>query len=572
MSVERGSNPNRVLIIGLDGATFDLAKPWIQEGELPTMTWLLENGTHGNLESTIQPSSHPAWTSFYTGKNPGKHSIFSFTRRRPGSYEMELLSGHNCRAKSLWRILGDQGKRVVVVNVPVTYPPEGVNGVLISGQDAPGIRSQFAFPAEIREEILAVEPSYKISLHLGGHLDTDAKRARAVTDLLQMADARNHVFQHLTERHPWDFAIVKFNSTDQVQHYFWRYLKHDRILDVSSDGFQDAILRIYRQADGFLGEYLNRIDDETTLIVLSDHGCGPHSGKVIFINEWLKRLGLLVPKGGDRSGGVHLEGFLGMRRDILEWTTLAARKYLPHTVKDSIQRLSPNIRSKASTYLTFAGIDWSRTKAYGAEAAGIGLNVKGREPEGIVDPDGEYEEIRDFIIAESRKLRDPDTKEPIVERIYKREEIYHGPYLKNARDLILVTKDHACSVNRKLFRGNHKPLVVSRRHPRGVNGKHRMNGMLMIYGRNIRRGLEIQGARIIDLAPTILCLMGVPLPDDMDGRVLTEVIEEPFLRDHPVAYEKTQEDAESEPDDGNVYSKDEEDNIKAYLSGLGYLE
>jgi len=341
---------------------------------------------------TLPPVTSPAWPSFMTGVNPGKHSVFSFTRRRAGSYEMELLSGKNCRAKSLWRILSDRGRKVIVVNVPVTYPPEPVNGVLLSGQDAPGVHSGFTFPPAIREEILAVEPCYKISLHLGGHLDTDARRAKAIDDLLQMADARNRVAHHLMKTYPWDFAIVKFNTTDQVQHYFWNELGSGSTHSTSPGRFADAILRIYRQADRFLAGYLDEMDDETSLIVLSDHGCGPHSGKVIFMNEWLKRLGLLVPKGGNSADGT---GFVTdlhrMRRDTVEWATLAARRHLPHTVKDLIQRFSPTMRSRASTYLTFSGIDWSRTKAYGAEAAGISLNVRGREPQGIVEEGEEYE-------------------------------------------------------------------------------------------------------------------------------------------------------------------------------------
>lgn len=562
----------RILLIGLDGATFDLAKPWMKQGLLPTMNRLVQLGTHGELESTIPPSSYVAWTSLYTGKNPGKHGILAFTRQKKNSYEVELLSGKNCRAQSLWKILTEKGKHVIVLNVPMTYPPEPVNGLLVGGMDSPGIKSNFTYPEKLRDEILSIAPDYVVNLRLRGSLDRDSKREAALEKLISLAEARAKIAHELMDRYPWDFAIVKFDATDQVQHYYWKYMDpgHPQFDPKGNKRFGDAILRVYQKMDEIMKSFVEKIDDDTTVVVMSDHGFGFHSGKVIYINEWLKRIGLLTPKGSEhRRGLLDSSNVYSFSKALVKYVALASKSVLSYKGKDAIQRLFPNLIPNVTSYIQYAGIDWSKTKAYGAEHAGIRINVKGREPQGIVEPGKEYEALRNFIIAEAQKLKDPEAGDRIIEKIYNKEDIYQGDWIDETRDLILITKDNACSINKKVFKDNNKPLVATKRRSGEVNGKHRMNGMLILHGKNVNKGLEIHDSKIIDVAPTILHLLGLPVPDDMDGRVLTAALTDSFCSDNVVQYERAKP---YKVEERGGYSEEEENQVKELLEGLGYFD
>ena len=376
----------KVLGLGLDGATLDLILPWVEAGKLPTFKRFMDSGGFGELESVIQPCSAQAWTSFMTGKNPGKHGIFGFRKQSLGSYKHEFVNGSMVASKKIWDLLSENGKEVMIMNVPLTYPPGRVNGCLVSGMDAPGTESEFTYPQEIKAELMdATDGEYAITVHLGGHLTSDGKRRKALDKLLHMAERRTDAALHLLKTRTWDFAMIKYDIPDQAQHYFWKYME-----DNGDGPFKDAICRIYMKLDEIVARYLAEIDEHTIVVLLSDHGGGAHSGKVVYINEWLRRRAMLAPpSNGKGSPPSRISPALKrVPRRAVHWFYYGVLlRVLPDSTKDLLWRMFPAVRSQVSNYLKFSALDWTRTRAHlGGNLDEIRLNVKGREPEGIVDP------------------------------------------------------------------------------------------------------------------------------------------------------------------------------------------
>src|SRR3972149_2608030 len=248
---------DKVFVLGLDGATPDIMMPMIERGELPAFEEMIRRGGYGRLQSTIPPISPPAWTAFATGKNPGK--------------------------------------KVILINVPMTYPPKPVNGLLVSGLDTPDIHSDFTYPAVLKQEILSKFPEYRINLHLGGYLQTDRRRKKALQMIFDSIETRYRVACYLMDNYPWDFFIVKFNNPDIVQHHFWKYMDpdHPEYQADSCEEFKKAIFTVYKQLYRVAASIMKRLDPKTTLVVLSDHGAGPRINKTVYLHECLRNNGYL---------------------------------------------------------------------------------------------------------------------------------------------------------------------------------------------------------------------------------------------------------------------------------------
>lgn len=547
----------RVICLGFDGASPELVEKW--KRDLPNFSRVMAEGAWGRLKSVVPPVSPQAWSSFATGRNPGKHGIFGFKRKKPRSYALEFVTGAAMKAKPIWCYLSEHGKRVVVVNIPVTYPPVAVNGVLLSGMDAPGKDCEYTYPRELRQEIERLFPDYVISLHFGGYLTSEKRIEEAIGELLHEADVRTRVFLHLLAR-GGDFAAVKYNLTDLAHHYFWRFMdEHHPGYDPDlGSKFSDAIFRVYRKADGCIGIVRERFPD-ATIILLSDHGGGSARNKTVYLNEWLRAQGLLVPK---KTGG----GVRGRVTETLESAMLCLMRHLSGRAKDSLRRLLPGLRSRVVSWLKFANIEWSRTKAFAGESYGaIRINRAGEYPEGIVEP-GEYEALRSSIIRGLEALTDPDTGERCFEKVFRREDIYAGAFVADAPDLIAITTDLAYFMSAKLRKGTNLRVVEPKAHWRGVSGVHRLHGIVGAVGPGVKGGVELANAEIIDLAPTILHLMGLPIPRDYDGKVLVDMLEDSGRA--PVYAE----DSEWHGGAGGTYTKEDEAKVAETLRGLGYIE
>jgi len=561
----------KVFVLGFDGATFDIMMPMIEQGKLPTLAKIMEDGCHCVLNSTVFTNSAPAWTSFATGKNPGKHSISGFTRLLPGTYQLTLLKGADVKAKTMWEIAGEHGKKSIVMNIPMTYPPKKINGLLISGLDTPSLSADFTYPPELKEELLKVVPDYKINLHLGGYLQSNKRRRKAIDVMLSCIRAREKAILHLMDKHPWDLFTVRFNSPDNVQHQFWKFFDktHPYHDPNSPEELKAAIPTIYEELDRVTASITSRLPEDCTLIIMSDHGAGPRTNKTIRVNEWLQSMGYLTSKSTEKK---HKSYVYKSMEKIL--ATLLKR--VPPELKQWLMKIFPGTISKTWTYFRFPNIDWARTKAFVGETEGIRINLKKDYPDGIVGKE-EYEALREVIIKEIRKLKDPDTGERVIDIACKREEILSGDHVDEFPDIVTTPMKEQYNISSRISQDGREKVpsdnfIAREEHWRMVSGSHRLEGIFVVKNRNVKHGEKVSTSEIIDVCPTALYLLGVPIPSDIDGKVIAEAFSEEYLQKNPVRHDDVSRHEAGKKAGREEYSDDEQEQLVDHLRGLGYIE
>jgi predicted AlkP superfamily phosphohydrolase/phosphomutase len=554
----------KIFVIGLDGATLPLIKKWVGDGMLPNLAALINGGTWGRLSTVPNMNSAPAWTSFATGMNPGKHGIFYFYDRVEGSYGIRYVNGGDCKAEHIWRTIGSTGRKVGVINVPMTYPARDVNGFLISGMDAPGIKSKrFTFPEEIRAELLHAIPEYVIEPGItgkNGELDI------AISKAMESIDARTKAALHFAMNHPWDFFMVLYREMDIIQHYFWKYMDasfHEKLAD-GARPYGDTIKNIYIKLDVEIGKLLRILPEDTTIVILSDHGAAPAEGAVPMINNFLEYMGLLGFRDKDK----------GIGRKIIGKAFSIAQKKTSRVTKEMLLRFFPSIRNRIEASVYFNGIDWKKTKAYSdGKRIELWLNLEGREPEGIVKQT-EYDHVCDEIKRNLLMWRDPATKKCVVNKVVRKEEIYQGKYTANAPDLLVRLNENlivtGIAIEDKI--GGMRNLEnFAADSDALVNGAHADNGIFILNGPGIKKGIELESVEIVDLAPTILFLFDIEIPTDMDGKVLLNAMNDDFMMGRNVRKSHLSKESPLEkPTDG--YNEEDERIIHDRLKGLGYLK
>lgn len=515
----------RVLLIGLDGATPQLLFPWAKEGKLPNLSKLIESGASGNLKSTIPPMTAPAWTSFMTGKNPGKHGIYHFIEYQHNTYDYRVISSKDVKSKTLWRILSDLGKQVCVMQVPITFPPEIVNGFIVSeGLTTPGQNSIFTHPKELKEE-LQRDFDFKLT---STEKYYDGNEEAFIADLNYVEDRKAQATIHLMKKYDWDFFMVVYTITDPMQHFFWKYMDttHPGYDLKKAEKYGDAILNSYTKLDGIVGDMLKNVDDSTTVIIMSDHGFGSLYNEV-HLNKWLKDRGLLkLKEKKDTSVTKYWISRSGLTRETVQ--TL----FLKFGLKKILKVIPNNLKKSMPSHYTPSEVDWSRTKAYSFATHGLMyINLKGRNPDGIVEAGEEYERLRDYIIRELLLLKDPDTGKNIVEKVFRNNELYFGPHVNKAPDLFVLTDMTYQNIGRlddTLIKPSWRlddadlsgKLSILNKQRTLSSGNHRINGIVIMRGENIKKNTKIDNAEITDIAPTVLNLMGLKVPADMDGKIL----------------------------------------------------
>ena len=515
----------KVLIIGLDGATFDLIKPWTAQGKLPTFKMLMENGVYSDLVSTIPPSSPPAWTSFMTGKNLGKHGIFDFVGRSD-NYSVKLKNSRDIKAKTLWRLLSEEDKTCIVVNVPMTYPPEKIKGCIVTGMMTPP-NVCYVYPSVIYQALKEI--GYTPGTNVKKTFSTEKVRDYLTT--VSFKRLKSVLF--LMEKINWDFCIVVFSGTDAIQHQLWQYHK-------------GTILQYYKEIDAIVKELIDKTRNETNIVLMSDHGFGPEY-RFFHVNYFLHRLGLLEFREEKHSGEYLTKKDYRFTKTKLQRTLLklGITKETVYTtsMKLHIIWLLQKIYKKFYVQVptTKKSIDWKRTKAFYNSTIGpapsIGINLDGRQPKGIVKK-GEYSELMEFIISELLKVKDTETGRKIVQDVFRREDIYHGPYVSEAPDITFLTNNLEYAATDRIYQNSlvSEPVHTGR-------GTHRMNGIFIAYGSDIKSiGEELKKARIIDLAPTILHMFDLKIPKDMDGKVLAHIFKpNSQIAKRPITYNKITE-------------------------------
>lgn len=536
----------KLLIIGLDGATFDVLGPLMDEGRMPRLQQAVDAGASGILRSTTPPITPAAWTTFLTGKHPGSHGIIDFERYDPQTNKLSFNSTRCLEhVRNLWQILSGHGLRIGSLHVPMTYPPFPVNGFMITGFETPGPQSEFAYPPALKAEVLQRWPDptlrkkWKRKAFGGDRLFRENVNYMS-RSFFQGVD----MTRRLGDKFGWDVLMVVLKLVDNLQHKTWKYID-PRWADRNPKR-SETVKQCFNELDRAIGELLDYAErNGAAVLMVSDHGHGSLEGK-IQVNKLLLDWGYLHLQGSAMQGSTRIQ-------------------YLIDRFRGKTKKFE---RDGDVTH--DLAIDFDRTRACVMHAGMAGflyINLKGRQPVGIVDQ-ADYEslrnELRERLLGPESTSRDPQGREfRMFPEVHKPEELYgvsraEQPWMP---DLILIPHDSLAVVRR--IRGDE---VVQWLSYRKIEGTHRADGILITAGPGIAKRAGIR-AHIVDCAPTILAMLGLPIPRDMQGRVIDDLFDRPAK----VYYEEVSVPAGLSTD-ADVYSERDLEQVTARLADLGYLE
>ena len=532
----------KVCVIGFDGATFDLIEPFMKRGLLPHFQKLLDEGASASLISVIPPVSAPAWVSLATGKNPGIHNIYGFTDGKG-----RIVNSTFRRSKALWNLLDEHGKRSILINVPMTSPPEDINGIQISGILSPHEKG-FSGRFEIDKESIM-------------------DKEKTLAKMFQWEITKTERALHMLKTEKWDLFFIVYHLSDFVPTIYWKYMDVNHPQYVLDDALSHAVEDAYRVLDDILGRFLSALDSNTHVVVVSDHGMGP-STRVFNINEWLRQEGFLHVKAAAMEKALSPEKVAA----LIEKHALIRRlvKMVPESFQKKAYRLifsrSKNVFRRIETqsssayaysHAHFASI-WLVNKDNEKENKNRNRNkneIKNiNEIESKNDKKKKNEDILSLIEKKIKKFKDPETGEKVITHVYRRDHIFHGASVDSAPDLVVEALPHYSIRSQRLGSLFSEPLQ---------SGDHRMNGIFIAYGPHIKKD-RLGDISIFDVCPTLLAILGLPVPSDMDGNI-KEIFEEGFQVRKEVP--ESQRYVQQQP-----YTEEEENTIKDRLSALGYFD
>lgn len=566
---------DRIIVLALDSVCWEVLMPLVADGTMPALGAYLIKAHFGVLESTIPPHTAAAWTTWLTGKDPGKHGVIDFVRFDPRKHKFTFNDSTVTRDASIFSLLSNSGISCGSIFLPRNYPPYPLrNGYMISGFETPGVNSKFAEPPEIREEVLNVSPSLHFNFDDDWEDDdgNDDAFARNIERAIETVDLLEQLSVHFQRTNPARLQVAYLQSTDILFHKTWRWC--DPKTAGTNPRRRDLIKKFFRRIDSSINRILGMYSTEsrrssgrssvrlqavtadvpgasssaqwvaldpgkepkTLRLICSDHGHGSSEGRV-FINNLLQEWGYLVPLG--------TLGQLTRRMTMF-----------------SLNKDERKVRGKE------LALDWRRTRAYMAHVGIHGfvyLNLKGREPQGVVDP-GDFEKTRDELIAKFRAARIPGTERPLFKQVWKGEELYARKEELDLPDIIVAAAD-GLYPRKKL---THKKAVGTT--PDAVGGVHRQDGVYAFSGDGVLpSGSQGRRANIADIAPTLLAALGQPIPADMTGRAMTHV----FNKDNgglPVQIGDAPAPLPEAPGSESVYNEEEQRAVEKRLEDLGYLE
>lgn len=555
----------KVLVLGLDGATWDILAPLVEAGRMPNLATLMARGASGTLGSVFPPLSPVAWTAVMTGKNSGKHGVFEFLEYGHDPRQGRVNSARSIHSELLWEIAGRHGKQTVAGAVPMSYPhrkaPGFYLGDFLSPPSAPDFASDPAVLADLERHLGGPYRPWSTAVHDGG------REPQALAELTDFLDHHLKAVRFLMDRCPWDLFVYDLMATDRIQHELWHAWEPTHRVAKGRDlsAVRAGFIRFWERLDQGIGEIAAALPSDAALLLMSDHGFGPIEWYVNF-NVWLLEQGFIALQD---SLYVKQKHFFYKRGVTPEWFYGLMSRFGGARTRVSRfggKQLGGLDRLADAAFLSRRHIDWSKTKAYAQGNFGqIFLNLKGRQPQGCVDPADAPAVLAD-LKAQLGELKHPETGAPLVERLYERDELYHGPHSGLAPDLTIVLADWRYRTIGLYDFTTHQVIAPAF----GPTGDHRVEGMFVGAGPGFQAGTKPQGATLFDIAPTVLSLLGVPLPTDLDGRVLSEVLDPALV---PAAV------AESAPVAGDPaavaadsgYSEDEDAAIQQRLADLGYL-
>jgi len=450
-----------LLIVGLDGASYDLCERWIGQGHLPNLARIKLEGRLLPLKSTIPSVSPVAWSTFMTGTNPGEHGVFGFfVPERPGPYEpptcFRPVNSRDCQGARFWEKMNRAGLSTGIVGVPVTYPVQPVHGHMVAGLLAPHLSTPGAtYPPELGAEITAQVGPYRTvprGVYAAGG------EPALMRELHTCLELRGRLAQYLLQKHRCDVHVFVLYETDVVQHKMWRFMdsSHPRSDSSAAERWGNAIRDVYAHADSIVGELMGQLGGQDTVIVVSDHGSGPLHGTV-HLNRWLREQGYLVSKTG--------------------WKEWLKRQNAKHKIVQACARIARGLgllgrisipqekrRLVASGFFTTGSINWERTEAYSLGFEGAIYTVGER-----------HSEIAQEIAEGLEALQAPGNSGPLVELVHRAQDLYAGKVVEYAPSLILRLAGGRYSTSQKTF----TPQLVTTPTD---SGTHTPTGILGVWG------------------------------------------------------------------------------------------
>lgn len=535
----------KALIIGLDGATFDILDPLIRNGRMPVLEKLMQNGAHGILKSTLPTNSFTAWASFMTGKNPGKHGIYDFRKSfKKDFYKKIVVTSKVLNEETMFQTFSRHKLKVGAFNVPLTYPPYEINGFMISGIVVPKTSREIFYPQHLYEEVTSRFGKYIANVSWNFYKN---RIDDLVADISSMTEQRKEITLYLMKNYEPEVLAVVFVGPDRIQHPLLKYLFpfEDMPKELPDKSSLKNILDYYSLLDRCIGEIISEAGPNTNIFILSDHGF--HLAlKQFKVNPFLEKIGMLRFSKGKASI------YNTLKKADIPYIRKIRRALFPHSGK------------YLKTFSASSAIDWTQTKAYSTLdiEQGISINLRGREPHGIVEPGEEFHAIRNHIKNRLLELTDPEKNQKVIKHVFFQEELFKGRYLSEAPDIVIEPSEY-------FYLGREKEKNLAELE--WASGDHNRDGILIASGKDIVSGIETSGQKIIDLAPTILYSLSLPIPEDMDGRVLTELFKREFLKDNKIVSEKMERKHPVESDHKDL-GETEQKELETKLKGLGYLD
>ncbi len=533
-----------VILFGLDGATYKVLDDLVARGVMPYLGRFVASGVREPLMSTVPPLTPPAWTTLVTGRSPGYHGITNFLQyESDDSRYLRVVTSREMCCETIWSIVSRQGRRAGSLNFVAHNPPPKINGYVIPGWVPWRWVKKYSHPADLIDKLKREIPGFDAKeLAMDLKVEQRAVAGEAIEDNESWIDLHIHreqqwfnILRYQMKHDPCALVGVVFDGVDKLQHLLWGYLDPDLEPERPSEDFLRIRARCweyFRRLDRFLEETVKLAGPDAYVFIVSDHGFA-ESREILYINTWLEQQGYLTWAPGAKVAPDDSQG-LGVPQAY-----------------------------------HFNALDLTKTRAYAHSAGsnGICIPVRGKRGEEGIAPE-EYESLREGLVAALRmRCVDPDTHEPLIGRVWTREEAFFGPKMDLAPDLTVALRDNGFF---SVLRGGQvlkkRPVVVGTHHPEGV---------FIAHGPGLCMGVTLQPAQLVDVVPTILCALGLPIPEDLEGSMVTEAFTPEYLKEHsPVYGPATVRPPHLPPDEwrDRAYEQEGETEVLMRLRALGYIE
>jgi len=524
---------SKVFLIGLDGATWELIEPWIEAGELPTLAQLAETGTTGTLQSTIPSKTPVALPALYTGTGPTRTGSFGFRNPDGSPHTLRDIEG-----PKIWNVLESHGLSSCIINVRTTYPPEPLDGIMISGSPLPDEDTRYTYPSELQEE---TDFQPEVTTDESRFHDAPYQKAEEMMGAFEEGfESRLSTFQSLANEREFDLNMFWIGRTDSLQHWLW--------------DDTDSLLTFYKMVDERLGELLDGVEGD--VFIVSDHGFESAAGRRFHVNEWLRRNDFLSIVGG-RIGNYCLSTGQQLARSYIDGATLKKiLSYIPDGENDESNG-SEDVIDRSFASIPGIGSD---SKAILATPWGIDVLVEGEE----------RQRTQEVIISRLGEVTDHDGTE-VVKDAWRKEDVYpDGPYFDEIPDVIFQLNENyfaAGQLSASLFSPLSGKIGTAESGYR-FNGDHvyARDGVFLAAGPNIDEQDKID-LHISDVAPTILHLLDLPIPTEMTGTVDQSLFEDGAV---PASRDVRREDFDSDLRSSET-SREEKREMLSHLEDMGYI-